>query len=173
MAIFICGICLFLLAISVHALACRVFKSKRPTKLLLSISFWTLCIGLLMIWLVQFLFKTPFSILAFDVLGYINITLFFFPLLCAYTITFSAVEADSPSLVMILAIAQAAPAGLSEDDFYLLVNDEVLIKPRLKDLLKDKMAYLDGTRYKITTRGKYFVHLFVIYRNLLGLQKGG
>jgi hypothetical protein len=172
MAIFICGICLFLLAISVHAFSCRVFKSKRPTKLLLSISFWTLCIGLLTTCLLQFLFKTPFSILAFDVLGYINIALFFFSLLCAYTITFSAVEADSPSLVMILAIAQA-PDGLSEDDFYMLVNDEVLIKPRLKDLLKDKMAYLDGNRYKITTRGKYFVSLFAAYRNLLGLQKGG
>ena len=88
-------------------------------------------------------------------------------------ITYSAIEVDSPSLVMINAIAKAGKEGLDEKLFYQMMNGDILIKPRINDLLNDKMAYLEGYKYKLTPKGRLLVRIFILYRKLLNAPKGG
>ena len=91
----------------------------------------------------------------------------------SYTITYSAIEAASPSISMIMTIAESGARGLSEKDLEHALTDDLLIKPRIEDLLNDKMIFPDKERYRIAAKGMIFVRPFIVYRKLLGLQKGG
>ena len=73
----------------------------------------------------------------------------------ANMITYSAVEADSPSLVIVLTLEKAGTRGLTEDELLALASDKVLIDPRLADLLTDKMAVLENNRYSLTGKGRF------------------
>lgn len=88
-------------------------------------------------------------------------------------ITYSAIEADSPSLVMVMAIANAGPDGMDAREFEATLNDDLLIKPRVADLITDKMAYKEGNRYRLTGKGLLFANIFIYYRMLLRAPKGG
>lgn len=108
--------------------------------------------------------------------GYAELTavgLYVTSFILAYMITYSAVEADSPTLVMMKAIAEAGAAGITREDFFSAMNDSVLVEPRLRDLLTDKMAVLSSGKYVLTRKGRLFASIFTAYRALLGLGKGG
>jgi hypothetical protein len=105
---------------------------------------------------------------------YLHIFLFFTSFTLAYLITYSALEADSPSLVLIMSIANAGTNGLPKEQFEQLVTDDVLILPRIRDLLRDKMISVEEGRYNLTSKGLVFVRIFIIYRQILKIsQKGG
>ena len=88
-------------------------------------------------------------------------------------ITYSAIEADSPSLVMVLSIAKTGKKGLEKKDFLSQMTDDIFVVPRIKDLSKDKMVYFDKGKYILTKKGRFFVMIFLFYRNLLNAPKGG
>ena len=88
-------------------------------------------------------------------------------------ITYTALEADSPSLVMIRAIGNTKDKGLPKELFNKMLSDDVLIKPRIEDLLLDKMAYLDGDKYYLSKKGILMARIFVFYRGLMNVSKGG
>jgi hypothetical protein len=105
---------------------------------------------------------------------FLHIFLFVTSFTLAYMITYSALEADSPSLVMIMSIANAGPKGLPQEKFKQLMTDEMLIVPRIRDLLRDKMVYVEGKKYKLTTKGLVSAWIFIVYRHILNIsQKGG
>ena len=91
----------------------------------------------------------------------------------AYVITYSAVEADSPTLVLIRTIADAHPGGLPTERLFELANDDVLVRPRFLDLLRDGLVEASGDRRRLTAKGRRFVAVFIAYRRLLGAGKGG
>ena len=88
-------------------------------------------------------------------------------------ITYSALEADSPTLVMILIIAKTGSMGLKQESLNKLMTDEILVIPRVKDLLKDKMIVLNHEKYIITPKGVLFAKFFTTFRKILGAKKGG
>jgi hypothetical protein len=105
---------------------------------------------------------------------YLHILLFVTSLTLAYMVTYSALEADSPSLVMIISIANAGSNGLPKEQFEQLMTDEILIIPRMRDLLRDNLVYVEGEKYKLTSKGHVFVRIFIVYRHILNIaQKGG
>lgn len=143
---------------------------KRQTKSLLAIFALVTIFGLLAVWA----FADHLGILAVKSFSdYLHICLFTISLTLAYMITYSAIEVDSPSLVMINAIAKAGSDGLNEKLFIQMMNDNILIKPRLADLLNDKMAHFDGAKYRLTSKGILFARIFIFYRKLLNAPKGG
>ena len=113
------------------------------------------------------------ALLPEDAGQYLQIVVLYLSCTMAYVITYSAVEADSPSLVLVLAIFRAGPAGLGEQDLRALLSDDELVKPRVRDLLTDKMATLEGETYRLTDKGRFMTRLFLRQRQLLGLGKGG
>ncbi|MCZ7644144.1 MAG: hypothetical protein M5U26_02505 [Planctomycetota bacterium] len=91
----------------------------------------------------------------------------------AYIITYSAVEVDSPSLVMIMSVDQAGAEGLPKVDFHRRMNDDVLVRPRLRDMLRDGLAVREDGRYRLTAKGRRSIRVFVLFRRLMRLSKGG
>lgn len=104
---------------------------------------------------------------------WVHLALFHLAATLAYMITYSAVEVDSPSLHMVLAIRAGGAAGLPEADLLALRSDERLVAPRVRDLVTDRMAVLAGGRYRLTPKGALLARTFVLYRAILGAGKGG
>jgi len=104
---------------------------------------------------------------------YLQIWLYFVSLTLAYMITYSAIEVDSPSLLIIRKISKVGPIGLTRDQLEYEMNDSVLIEPRINDMLLDRMAELREERYRLTMKGILMAHLFTFYRNLMRVGKGG
>lgn len=104
---------------------------------------------------------------------YVHVALFVVAMMLAYVITYSAIEADSPSLVMVVAVLDAGPDGLDANDLQRVLSDDVLIRPRVRDLVRDHMVVLDRDVYRLTPKGRRFVRIFILFRALLGAPKGG
>lgn len=95
-------------------------------------------------------------------------------LVFAYITTYSALEVDSPSLVMIHAIFGAGTEGITHEEFEQAMSAEVLIDPRLNDLVRDGMAALDHGRFVITPKGLRIARIFDLYRRISAIEgKGG
>lgn len=104
---------------------------------------------------------------------FIAFFLFYAALSMAYIITYSAIEVDSPSLTMISLIAESACKGVSKNAFKQKLTDNILVIPRVKDLVRDGLAQKDGVFYKITIKGSRFVNIFIFFRRCLNASKGG
>lgn len=88
-------------------------------------------------------------------------------------VTYSALEADSPSLVMIMTIAHSGSEGLSQKSFEEKINNDTLIVPRLKDALSEKLAYLNGNKYILTPKGRIIARMFITYRRIIKREEKG
>ncbi|MCK9614369.1 MAG: hypothetical protein M0R48_02560 [Candidatus Omnitrophica bacterium] len=104
---------------------------------------------------------------------YFQICIFFISISLAYMVTYSALEADSPSLVMIMTIANSGNEGLTQKNFEKKINNDSLIMPRLKDILSEKLAYLDGDIYKLTSKGHIIARIFITYRKIVKRERKG
>ena len=163
----------WLLAFLLHFIVWKRHLPRRQIRALLLTFFAVLFAGCGILW--NYPEITLFGITAVPV-GWISlahIVLYFTSLTLAYMITYSALEADSPSLVMVLKIAVAGDAGLPRQVFHEQLNDTLLVEPRLHDLVTDKMVVMDGQRYRLTAKGRWMAWLFIGFRNLLKLDKGG
>jgi len=105
--------------------------------------------------------------------AFLRIALFSGSVFAAYIVSYPAIEADSPSLLIALAVAKAGGNGVSQAELCARFDDANLIYPRLNDLLTDKMAVLEGGKYKITAKGVLLSRIFAAYRDILGAGKGG
>ena len=102
-----------------------------------------------------------------------QLSIYFFSLTLAYLITYSAIEADSPSLLIVRKILEAGSFGLSKKSLEDELDNSVLIEPRINDLLRDKMAELHEGKYRLKMKGLLLARLFTFYRNMLKVGKGG
>ncbi|CCQ89720.1 membrane hypothetical protein [Nitrospina gracilis 3/211] len=172
MQVLVWGLALLILALALHLIIWKIRLPQRQTKVLLQIFFGTLVLGSAVLW------TNPEASL-FGVTAptrwaqFLHIALMFTAFTLAYMITYSGLEADSPSLVMVQAVAEAGKPGLPVETFFERMNDDVLVKPRLRDLLTDKMAVLEDGRYRLTPKGRLMARLFVVYRSLFKAGKGG
>jgi predicted transcriptional regulator len=161
MSILLRGVLFFFLALSIHAVVwrLRLVKNKHITVLL--------GIFLAVFIAVVFVFKAA--------PGYEHLRFFllYFSLASAYIVSYPAIQADSPSLVIVSKIAKASPEGLEKGKLYSIINDDNLVIPRIKDLADSGMVRANGSRYKLTFKGNLFVSVFIFYRKLLNLPKGG
>lgn len=163
----------FCVAFFLHILIWKLHLPRRQTRTLLQIFFGTLLIGLFTLWSAKYVSQFDASIPR-NFSEYLHIALFVTSLTLAYMITYSALEADSPSLVIVMNIANAGLDGLKTTEFEQLMTNDILIIPRIQDLLRDKMVYMEGEKYKLTAKGMLFARIFIIYRQLLNVsQKGG
>lgn len=173
MKILVFGSSLFLIAFILHLIVWRIRLPQRQIKTLLQIFFATLLAGIAGLW------YSPLSFTLFNLTTpgslweYLHICLFFVSFTLAYMITYSALEADSPSLVMVMSISNAEPEGLDKERFEQLLSDETLVMPRIKDVLLDRMVYMDGNIYRLTNKGAMMARLFIFYRKLTNAPEGG
>ncbi len=160
-------------AFAVHYTVWRLRLPRRQNKALLEIFFGTLLSGLCIMRVIHGLTDGFDRCLLQGVAEYIQASVLFLSCTFAYMITYSAIEVDSPSLLMTLAIAQAGPDGIDEKEFETRMTDDTLTRPRLQDLITDHMTHFDGQRFVLTKKGIIIAQIFVAYRRILNLEKGG
>lgn len=167
------GSVIFCFALLSHLVLWKACLPKRQVKALLQIFSGTLIVGILFLWGVPS-FTPGFGLFVpLSLPEHLHVCLFFISLSLVYVTTYPGIEADSPSLVMVLNIAGAGPEGLSKEVLYEAMNDDLLIKPRVMDLVNGRLAYMEGDRYRLTARGTWLVRIFIFYRRLLNAPKGG
>ena len=173
MKVLVFTLSLFCLAFVIHLIVWRIHLPTRQIKTLVQLFIVILILGILALWL----FPPSFRFLQLSgpesFWEYIHIYLFFVSLTLAYMITYTAIEADSPSLVLIMKVSEAGSEGLDSKKLEQMMSDDILVIPRLEDLVLDKMAYINGNRYFLTAKGVLMVRIFLYYRKLLGAPKGG
>ena len=103
----------------------------------------------------------------------VRLILLVLSLLAAYVITYSALEADSPTLIMVRELGRAGAEGLDRDRFHRSMNDAALVIPRVEDLLRDGMARLEGARYVLTFKGRLITLVIMAHRQLMARGAGG
>ena len=101
---------------------------------------------------------------------YIQFSFLFISMTLAYIANYSAVEVDSPSITMILKIAKAGHKGMDRITLEQKLNNDILINPRIEDLLLSKAIYSDGKRYKLTPKGIILARIFMLFRKILGVS---
>lgn len=156
-------------AFGLHVLLWRICLPRKHTDTLLFIFFSVLASG---IFVIEFFGVLPLGAEG-SVFDYLRLVLFYISVALAYIISYSALEADSPSLLMTLAIHAAVAQGLEKSKLFHTMTDAVLIRPRLDDLVRDGLAVSEQGKYRLTGKGRSFVRIFISFRTLLGAPKGG
>jgi hypothetical protein len=172
MNVFVSSVVLFTFAFAVHFVIWKFRVPQYQTKTLLQIFLGTFLIALPTLAAV-IPDRHNSLLLPHNIPQIFHILLLFCSLLMAYIITYSALEVNSPSLVITKLIAEAGPEGLERNSLYTKLNDEILVLPRIRDLIRDNLAVMDGDKIKLTSRGKRFIRIFVLYRSLLNAEPGG
>ena len=167
------GLALFAGAFFFQLIIWKIRLPDRQSKTLLQIFCGTFLGGLFIIWVAGLEFQALNILPPQSLSEYLHVSLFFISFTFAYLITYSAVEVDSPSLIMILAIQNAREVGLTKAEFERSNTDDILILPRINDLVHDKIAYLKGDKYRLTSKGILLARVFNSYRKLLNLTAQG
>lgn len=166
-------IILFTVAFFIHLIIWKICLPRNQTRALVLIFSAILIFGILLL-KISLDQVNAFDLVIFKTIyGYLQLCLLFVSLTLAYIVTYSGLEVDSPSLVMVMKIAQAGPHGLNKNILEANMNDDLLVLPRLRDLLSARMVYLDRGKYKLKGAGLLVARIFVVYRKLLKLEKGG
>jgi hypothetical protein len=173
MTIFIWGIGLFCAAFVAHLALWRVWLPRHHIAVLLRLYAGLLAGGLLLF---------PLLPARTSVLGaappraigeLLHVAVLYGSLALAWIVTYTALFVDSPSLTMLLSIAAAGPAGLPVADLDRRLTDELLVRPRLEDLVRDRMVEVRDDRYTLTGPGRRYALLFARYRLLMRLPVRG
>ncbi len=170
---FLLGYCCAALACAfvLHVAVWRVRVPRRQTRSLLLIFFGALVAALaLLVGLSRAGGLPPTSRLGPTCL---HLVLFHTAITLAYVITYSAVEADSPSLLIVLAVAEAGRDGLPVKRLEERLNDDVLVRPRLANLVRDGTIARGSDGCRLTRKGRAFIRIFIAARRVLGAGKGG
>ena len=164
---------LFTLALIIHFIIWRLsLPKKNHTVSLLEIFFGVLIAGIFLSRIYSSVSFLGVS-LPQGLSEYLLISFSYTALTLAYIVSYSAIEVDSPSLLMVLYISQSASRGLSKEKIEKIMTDDFLVKPRIDDLVKDKMLFFDKGLYKIASKGALLANIFIFYRKLLNAPKGG
>lgn len=149
----------FLTALLLHLVIWKICLPKRNRPVVLvNIFFWVLVLG---------------TIILKNYSGCLDYIVLYCSLAAAYIVSYPAIEADSPSLAITYNIAKVSKAGLANLELYEIMTDETLVVARVNDLLNDGLIHIKSERYFLAPQGLFLAGLFVWFRKLLNLPKGG
>lgn len=171
LSILLIGIFIFIVCLFIHIVIWRLWCPKRKVAVLL-----------LLFILLPFLFIVGYRgfewfgfappIISFTMIEWSAIYLIHFALSSAYILSYPAIEAVSPSLAILLIIGDSILHGVVHEDLLHVFDDEVVLEPRLKDLIEAGLIIKSDGYLMVTSRGITFVKCFMLLRCLLGLPIG-
>ncbi|MBN2290531.1 MAG: hypothetical protein JXQ83_14450 [Candidatus Glassbacteria bacterium] len=173
MSVLVWCLLLSFLAFGCHLAVWRIRIPSRQNRAILQIFFGVLVLGVVFICLVATSGRPFFLPLPESLPEYLQVILFFTSLTIAYLFTYSALIYESPSIMIMLFVADAGPAGLSGDDLLERMTGDTLIGSRLDNLVAEKMARLDHGRYRLLPKGEFLIKAIIFYRKLMNAPKGG
>ena len=163
------GLSLFLFAFFFHLVLWRFYIPKRQTR--------TLLVLFVMVWILGLAFRYYLAdseiVPSFSFVDSLHVSLLYASLYASYAVTYIALEVDSPSLVIALRIAKAGSRGLPREELHRLTDNDLLVVPRVRDLVRDRWIFFEKERYRLTRKGRFFAELFILFRGILRAGKGG
>lgn len=91
----------------------------------------------------------------------------------AYTCINSAIQQDSPTLLVVTFVALAGPAGCTADEVRRALDGDLTLEPRLEEFRRSGMIEVRDGTYRLTGRGRVFRSGFELLRHVLQLPRGG
>ncbi len=170
-SILLYGIMFFIICLCFHILIWRWWCPRRKVVVLLllfTILPLLFIIGYIVMEYLEFL---P-SIIPFTLAEWSAIYLLQFALSFAYILSYPAIEAVSPSLAISLMVGDSNPQGMLHEDLLHVFDEEIVLKPRIQDLIEAELIIETNGYFTVTSRGITFVKCFILLRRLLGLPIG-
>lgn len=161
-----CSLLLFFFLI--HVLLFRFVPVLRKTFVLVLLSFVVFGIGVGLGPLVP-LWNTLFPKSLSEILLLLQFHIF---MTFTYIICYSAIEQQSPSLMIIKRVHAAGINGSSVEAIKALVDDKFLIEQRIDPIVQSKMATRSGDDLILLPRGKLLSTIFSVYRGYTNNTKG-
>jgi hypothetical protein len=90
-----------------------------------------------------------------------------------YTVGYSGIEQQSPSLMILQKVEEAGEAGLSVKALESLVDDGFLVERRIGPLVDARMVELRDADLVLLPRGKLLAGVFHMFRWCTGSVRGG
>jgi len=165
------NISLVITAIFLHLISLKIkFRLRgNPLAAIILIFSFVLLAGFTIV----FLFRDKYSFLPDTIWSYLQVMIFYLPVMLSYIITYVALEDDSPSMTIVRFVDQAKNKGRSRQEIRRIITDEVLILPRISILLKDGWIEYQNSRYYATKKGRFFNQFFAFGLKLLKISREG
>lgn len=166
MKVFLTGSLLIVIAIFAHVVIWRIRLPKNQMGALLKVF-----LSVFLIWL-GFALSGLISAIGFyiSIYQHIYIGVFYFSMVLAYTLAYSTIEADSPSLTINRIINEAGAEGIDQDDLMSKLNLDRFFEKRMEALVVDKMVSLKDGHYMITSKGRFAMRTVMCYRRLMNIK---
>jgi hypothetical protein len=103
----------------------------------------------------------------------LQVSLFHIACTLAYIVTYSALEGRSPSMTLLLEVADAKEEGRTRDELLAALSWFSPIDSRLVAMERDGMIVADGEQYRILPKGRTWAAVLDVWRRVVGLGKGG
>lgn len=95
-----------------------------------------------------------------------------FSLSSAYILSYPAVEAVSPTLVIALQLCEAGENGVARAELADFFKSDNVFRPRINDLIDSGLVNERDGLISLTSKGKTLAGFFILYRRALGLPPG-
>ena len=93
-------------------------------------------------------------------------------LACAYIQIYPAVQAFSPTLVILLLVDKSMPSGATREGLSARLDDRFLLGERIADLVDAKLVREADNQLALAPRGYKLIQFFIVFRRMLGLGLG-
>lgn len=155
-------------AFFMHLVWWRMSLPRRQTAMLLVVFF-----GVLVAWLAASHFMPGRWCTAADRWQAIHVAVFHTACALAYVVAYSALEHRSPSMTLLVAVADAGPAGCAADDLRGLLLGANPVEVRLDAMVHEGMVTREGEGYRLAPKGRAWATVLSAWRRLLGMPRGG
>lgn len=160
---------LFVAAFLVHWIVWRIRVPRRQTAALLVILLGALPVGLAAVLFVPGL--EPYRPPSFWAV--LHVSEFHVAMSLAYIVAYTAIEGRSPSMALLVFVADARGQGRTREELQSLLRGENPVAARLQAMLLDKMVVPCDGRFVLTVKGWAWARCLGAFRKFLGMEKGG
>jgi hypothetical protein len=160
MTVFLTTAALFFSAMIIHVLIWKVRLPLHQLRALMILFFLVLAA-----WI-------PFAGLALP--GLLHVGLFYISLSLCYVITYSAIEADSPTLSLMLFMHEHNAEGVTETGLQQFLESRPFVRKRLSALIHDGLIVEREGNYFVSGNPSSFFRVILDFRKIYGpISRGG
>lgn len=159
---------LFACAFLCHLAWWRIALPKRHTFALLALFF-----GALAAWLTLSITLPGRWFVATDPWQALHVAIAHTALTLAYVVTYSALEHRSPSMTMLVAVADSSDEGRTAAELRGLLVGASPVEVRLSAMEREGMVSRERDDYRLAPKGRTWAAVLSNWRRLLGMPQGG
>lgn len=169
MTVLLWGSGMFLAALAVHFFVWRVRLPIKPISTLMGI--FLVLYGAAAVVYGAWSFQPSYPS-NFKIIDWLFVSAIYAPMSISYVLSYTAIEGESPSALIVLALENVGRCGLRRDDFQRIITDDLFVRTRIRGLTDAGwLASSASHRYVITNKGRFFLWLFTRPRRLMAFTK--